>query len=605
MQEVKPVNDRPGPELLVLTAIEETWGSNEPIAFLGEWCQPYDRRDVWMRRRHRIVPYHWDDREKLHTDHEYLKRLHDLLLADLSQAMNRYHGIERPPRYWQMILDPWLLTYIAAVWDRWECLRKAFENGGRFKTIALESIAGSGPIIDYDDFIEKVRVDSWNCRLYLDIIRSSYSDQCSVIEQPGKPLSVARLDALVSASSAPHSAKYRLAELIDAVLGRFSNRNRVLFFQSYFPLSALLRLNLHFWQLPRLYLREFEWKTPADSASIARRAAKRSFSLSCDAKNAFEIFLFQRITKDIPCMYLEDFPAVQARAAAIPMKPRVILTANAHWNNGLFKLWAAEQVLAGVRFVTMEHGGGLYPTLCAMFFEEEIADYKTTWAIPFHKKQVSLPPNKLVTLKFKAAGDRLGVVGVEISRYAYRADAAPKSGQNLVGCNMICELYPLLAGKIQARFQVKPYPNQGWNTRQRLIDNLGKDKVSDEKNYYRFLLQARMVVCTYPQTTFSEAMASGVPTILFYPTRLWETIPEFDPLLEKLRTAGIVFHDARSAAAHINRVWDEPDKWWNSPDVSRARNEFHRQAADLSGDWARKWTAFIDRVLAEDVPHSN
>lgn len=36
------------------------------------------------------------------------------------------------------------------------------------------------------------------------------------------------------------------------------------------------------------------------------------------------------------------------------------------------------------------------------------------------------------------------------------------------------------------------------------------------------------------------------------------------PLLDKLRLAKIVFHDARSAAEHLNDIWENPELWWNS-----------------------------------------
>ncbi|MEK9810779.1 MAG: hypothetical protein VW362_10050, partial [Candidatus Nanopelagicales bacterium] len=59
--------------LLVLTALEETWGSDEPLLFLGEWCKRYERRHVWSERTSETVPFHWDDREKLLADYTHLE----------------------------------------------------------------------------------------------------------------------------------------------------------------------------------------------------------------------------------------------------------------------------------------------------------------------------------------------------------------------------------------------------------------------------------------------------------------------------------------------------------------------------------------------------
>ena len=51
--------------LLVTTALEETWGDGEPALFLGEWCRLHSRENHWSKMDAEVLPYHWDDREKL------------------------------------------------------------------------------------------------------------------------------------------------------------------------------------------------------------------------------------------------------------------------------------------------------------------------------------------------------------------------------------------------------------------------------------------------------------------------------------------------------------------------------------------------------------
>ena len=34
-------------KILVTTAIEEIWGKDEEILFLGEWCKKYNRKKIW------------------------------------------------------------------------------------------------------------------------------------------------------------------------------------------------------------------------------------------------------------------------------------------------------------------------------------------------------------------------------------------------------------------------------------------------------------------------------------------------------------------------------------------------------------------------------
>ena len=62
-------------KLLVTTALVDSWGSNEEIVFLGEWCKPYDVGFFLEGRLHSTVPFHWSDDAKLRSDYDYLAGL--------------------------------------------------------------------------------------------------------------------------------------------------------------------------------------------------------------------------------------------------------------------------------------------------------------------------------------------------------------------------------------------------------------------------------------------------------------------------------------------------------------------------------------------------
>jgi hypothetical protein len=48
-----------------------------------------------------------------------------------------------------------------------------------------------------------------------------------------------------------------------------------------------------------------------------------------------------------------------------------------------------------------------------------------------------------------------------------------------------------------------------------------------------------------------------------------------------------------ACAEHASAIWENPEVWWTSPDVLQAREEFHKQALDLEGDWLKQWASFI------------
>ncbi len=588
-------------KLLVTTALEETWGGQEEIVFLGEWCKLYDRKDAWSARKFTDLPNHWDDRAKLARDHDYLKALHEQLLIDLSKCLGDIHGIDRPLRYWRFILDPWLIIYVTVLWDRWETLRSAFESNDRIETQILNFQKGNRWYYDYYHFLIKVNDDKWNHEIYAKIIDGFYRGKCRIISaDSGQAWPTMGYNYLLKKKG--RIAK-RLVNVVDWMLRLIPLSNHVLLYEAFFPPLALISLQFRLRQIPRIYASEFEWPlavahTPGEKDDEVRDRVSVALK-STQHESSFEQFLYSSVSDDIPYVYLEGFKSLRTEAAKITLSPKVILTATAHSGNEKFKSWAAEKICNGTKLIILEHGGGIPTATCSMQFQEDVADIRTTWSTPYHSKHIRMPASKLVGLKIHSTKETLAVVGLEMRRYVIKANSSPKAGQTLKHFDMLCELYGGLNEGIKECFVVKPYPDMGWNTRQRFIDRLGIGKVSNEKDLYRFFATARVIVCNYPQTTFAEAMESGLPTVLLYPDAFWETIPELDELVALLRKERIVFHDPLAAAEHINSIWNDPESWWNGEPVIYARSEFRRQALGLEGNAIKKWVSFI-RAIEDD-----
>jgi putative transferase (TIGR04331 family) len=586
--------------LLVTTALEWTWGENEPLVFLGEGCRRYERSVLWGTRQHAVVRNHWDDRSKFHRDQVYLTALHDELLDALARALGRLQGLERSRRYWQTLIDPWLIRYLGVAFDRWENLRVAFAEHDCTESIVRLEPPGT-PLRDHFQFLEAIVSDEWNHDFYEHILRFEYAHRCT-LRPPAVPPKV-WTDQDTRPTDTPPGWR-RVVRRIDRLCGWLLRTNRFAFVQTYFPLGALVRLNLSLGQLPIPQLGEFVWPDRELPHLAQRDAALRSqITLDRAPTRRFESFLHERIALDLPQVLVESFAWMRARAAAIRSRPKVIFSANAHWFNDLFKHWLAERVSEGAVFAAMEHGGAIPPRYSAMCFEEDIADVKTTWALPYHSKHVRLPPNRFVGRRSsQSRGTRLVVIGSEAYRYAHDACPTPLAGQTLVAFEHVCRLHDALEEHVQRAFLVKPYPDLGWRLRERFAARLGAVKVCSEGRLDRVLKTARIALCTYPYTTFSQAMICGAPALLVYPQHLWDTVPQFDALLAHLQDAQLVFADPEATAAHINRIWSEPQVWWNSPRVREARRRFEVEALDMRRDWLSPWVGFARELAAVGTP---
>ena len=115
---------------LITTADERTWpkGEGESVLFLGEWCKRYSRKKKWEKLNSIVAPYHWDDRKMLSKDYQYLLKLHEDLLIDLSCKLNQIHSVEHSLRYWRILIGPWLGYFVQMLFDRWSMLNQSIEK---------------------------------------------------------------------------------------------------------------------------------------------------------------------------------------------------------------------------------------------------------------------------------------------------------------------------------------------------------------------------------------------------------------------------------------------------------------------------------------------
>jgi len=595
-------------KLLVTTSLEETWGNAEELIFLGEWCKLYGKRHVWGARPHETIPFHWDNRDKLKTDYDYLEELHHRLLKDLAVSLNDLHQVDYSERYWQILLDPWLLSYVGVLFDRWECLHSAFDLYAELKTVALKGHSDVLPPLSYNEFIAQAISDEWNHAVYLRIIESHYSSRCTITKGEKNLTCEKQAKNHETGGKPRQSFKAKMFNGAEKILGRFCPRCGTVFIGSYFNRVPLIRLNLSLGQFPRLFSHDF--KPSAESLNVLVGAAEKSLgrtgiNFNFQPKTDFEKFLGKSLPFDMPSCIAEGYHSLRNQAACLSVKAKAIVTANSHWTDFVAKAWFAEQVAQGTKLVVLEHGGS-FPAYKELFdFEEDISDVRGTWFLPYHSKHRQVPPSRLIGRfsgnifgKRKQRGKYCSIIGNECPRWGYRAHFYPMASQCLASVKLVNHLYDGLLDDVKECIRVKPAPGNDWNTRKIYADLFGVNKLYPEMPIDRIFAQSRLVICTYPETTFTEAMASGVPTVMIYPEYYYERHPVAFSLLDLLKEMKIVFHDAQAAAMHINAIWDDPDKWWLSPEIIAARKEFYRQACKLDSNWLKEWKTFLAEVGA-------
>jgi putative transferase (TIGR04331 family) len=576
---------------LITTADQRFWKTDEPVLFLGEWCNLFSQSTVWEKLTYEVLPYHWDDRKKLYQDYLYLDKLYEETVLHLADQLNKLHGVRYSLRYWRIVIGPWLYCFIQMLYDRYQSILAAIESGKVTNTLISKYDGARWLPQDFLSFINySLNNDVYNHYLYSLIIEITGKIPFEVVATTDEN----NHEGLMGIRN-PFSPKKILTKLVE-VYGRIAGNHSsgIVFISSYFSLLNMLKLQLSLKQIPYLYPPAI--KVPEVKLDLNMR--DKLFFAS--PRNEFEQLLHVIIRKQIPSICVEGYVQMNERALmAYPRKPRLIVTANAYYFDEAFKFWAGYHCDHGTKLVGMQHGGHYGTCLWSSREKHEIKIcdryYTWGWKSDIFKNTKRLAATKLNGVKksIQAKKDgRILLVLMSHPRYFYYMSSAPASASGMLSYfNDQYRFVRALSRENQKQLLVRFYPaDYGWCDKERWKTELpdvetyvGKKSMLDQ------LKDSRLFICTYDATTYLETFAANFPTVMFWNPDQWELRPSAKPYFDELSRAGI-FHDTpESAADLLNKISHDPASWWNQAEIQSAKDKFCFQFARTSDNWLDEW----------------
>jgi len=122
---------------LVLTALEDYWDTNKPLVFLGDWCCRFGRRAAWDKPINEIISHPFKVKGEHARTFEYVSAVYEKFLVELAVKLNTIHSTSHNVRYWRIIIGPWLLCYIGAMYERYRLLKKVLIEHPGIITVLL------------------------------------------------------------------------------------------------------------------------------------------------------------------------------------------------------------------------------------------------------------------------------------------------------------------------------------------------------------------------------------------------------------------------------------------------------------------------------------
>jgi|CXWL01.1.fsa_nt_gi putative transferase (TIGR04331 family) len=466
-----------------------------------------------------------------------------MLLAGLSERLNDIHGECRSPRYWRIVLGPWLMRFVQVARDR-------FQRG---------ALAPSGRTAPRDA---------------LEFIVRCYGRDHS----PTPPRrAVAKLALRIG-------AKRRSALTCDLGL----------------PPRELLRLGLagfSAWPLP---LKDVPLAVP--STDQARRARLRGLP----ANTEFEKAVARVLPDEFPWLHLEGRATHEASLTAAKLAAPAVLVSTDGWHfNEAFKTVAGSFAERGTRLVAVQHGGGygLYARIWQEELERAIADSYWCWGwsgLESDKRLRDVPaPSLSVAPDSGAPGQGLLLVGTDQPRlrWGFQSQALGESfGRYLEDRDIFFSELGGLRGQCSVRLS---QDDMGWEQSSRLSSRFPEIKVETAAGpLHQRLRRCALTVIDHPATSLLEALALDRPTLMFWRPDVWDCRPSVAPLLDGLRRAGILFDEPLAAARAAAEAWHHPQVWWSRREVRAAVLAFRAQFAFSSPNWRKRWAQALKAEVA-------
>ena len=553
------------------TALESSWpDAGTPVLLLGEWCRLHERQCHWSRYDSELVAYHWDDRQRLQIDFDYLQSLNESLLFQLVGQLNETHSVERSVDYWRLLVGYWLNLFTAVLFDRWENLRRAIETGTVSHSVTLDFPEESIVAHDTSHFLRLICDDAWNHAIYSNLLRNWTTVPLEAAEGTCEP--VAKLT-----QRRVMTARDIVTRSLSTVSSYWSRPSDRLLFATGLTLTDELRLQLRLGQRPSLRVSH-----PCPEAKVD--PLMRAWVLTPDdSEDVFERIACSLVAELLPTAFMEGYGSLVdvSRNLGWPEQPRLVWTSYAHFADEVFKSWVADKRETGAVLVIGQHGGMAQGLISGVReYQRQVADHELVWG-----PEGEVGKHSTVVGIWKGIPERRGrcrgvtLIAQAVPRHSFDLRSMPIAGQMISYLEDQFNFARALPTEIQDELTVRLYPHDyGWSQQLRWRDRFPNIRLDDGQQPISNLLEGtHLVVATYNFTSYYESISADIPTVMYWDPDHWEVSPMAESYLGRFADLNI-FHDTpESAARHVTEIWDDVESWWISASVQDAVSQFREQ----------------------------
>ena len=568
----------------------------KPVLLLGEWAKPNVISSFLNQVENATLPYHWENREKLYTDYQYIFQLYKKIIPSISNYLNTIHQASYSEKFWETIVGPWLLWFIQIFFDRYFTIEGAITSGLAScyfdASYDLEKCVPN----DMSSFVDWIISDQFNYFLYL-IILKQFNVKILAKKTSFKI-------SLVSLTKNKSRIKTFLQHFFFTLQKKLLNKHKKIIQDTTFFNHPFFSIALQLFQ-KQYGLLSLPKKNLLPKSITANLKLRKSIYLCHEKSNSpFEKLLLSIIPTQIPILYIENFkPFLNSTKNLISPNLKAIINSTSLIMDDYYKFITAYSIeFYRSKLIQLQHGGGYG---CSLWFDNQdyevgLADYFISWGWSNHEKVVPLPSLKLNEITKQISSKKQGMICHvlwSIPRYSYHLHSSPTGPQFTHYLNDQIKFINNLSAEAKEAHAVRlQSADYGWNIKQYLEREIIGLTYTSNASFHKILRKSRLFIGSYNATTILETLAANFPSILFWDPYYWELSKEAKPFYDLLIDAEILHYSPVSAAKKTNAIIANPLDWWHTEKVQNARKIFCKELALTSKNCLPEWKNFLAKL---------
>ena len=534
-----------------------------------------------------------------HTALGYLMDLSTKILKKMYIELNTIHNINQPLRYWEIVLTPWLMQFLAVMYDRYVLANELINDISCIECRAPRTLFIT-PRTTYES-LKLTETEQFNNQILTDILLILGEGE-KISDSPKKSLNFETVPNFNNERNYSKQIFNNLSKLL-------TTKNSIVASYSSIPYQLQFKLVKTVKNLRPIFpyidgVENYDYSVNLD--------LRQKQFIEQKPKTTFENIALLTLFKYIPICYIEGYQKLQLLAKRYGQPPKVIIVGTEMYSRyESYMHYVGRSAIKGTKIVSMQHGGNYGMELRSEKTLLEINPYDKFYSWGWSWNQYGraeaseikpMPATFLSNIKQSNVSDYqksdILLTVTSIRKTIRRMDCSlmnPYNNEKYF--NEQLKFYRYLNGINKGKVKIRLYKDDLGNLyKEKWLQKFPEIKFDSNLKFQQSLQNSKLYVTDHLSTTWLEAVTINKPTILFISKDLYDYTPEFKELMEKLKLVSIYHDSANSAANFINKTYPNIDSWWLSKNVQSVISDLRKTLAYVPNDWLEKWSDELNKL---------